>query len=157
MLGEIEGFMLVGSLDTGRSVYRPVLPVKGLRVGVWSAANNLTFIMRATWPKSRTADGKNRFHEINIVTLTWKTKAYLDPYDAEKSQILNRVIDTWHSLRPRDGERFQSLEKAIRAVTNSEVRGLMKAEELQAEKAGHFLYSRIESFTDYDLRYHYIQ
>ena len=56
-------------------------------------------------------------------------------------------------ISSRDGERFPILRKAIRAVTNSEVRGLMKViEELRVENTplSTSIADHIESFTDYD-------
>src|SRR5699024_11650044 len=53
----------------------------------------------------------------------------------------------------RDGHRFPVLRKAIRAVTNSEERGLMKViEELRVENTimSNSIADHIESFTDYD-------
>ena len=78
-------------------------------------------------------------HEINIVTLTSdeKNKGLLDPYvimknpkDSESLAI--DILTFLTGISSRDGERFPILRKAIRAVTNSEVRGLMKViEELR--------------------------
>ena len=85
-------------------------------------------------------------HEINIVTLTSdeKNKGLLDPYVIMKN--------------PKDSESLAIdiltfLRKAIRAVTNSEVRGLMKViEELRVENTplSTSIADHIESFTDYD-------
>ena len=79
-------------------------------------------------------------HEINIVTLTSdeKNKGLLDPYvimknpkDSESLAI--DILTFLTGISSRDGERFPILRKAIRAVTNSEVRGLMKViEELRS-------------------------
>lgn len=83
-------------------------------------------------------------HEINIVTLTSdeKNKGLLDPYvimknpkDSESLAI--DILTFLTGISSRDGERFPILRKAIRAVTNSEVRGLMKViEELRVENSG---------------------
>ncbi len=99
-------------------------------------------------------------HEINIVTLTSdeKNKGLLDPYvimknpkDSESLAI--DILTFLTGISSRDGERFPILRKAIRAVTNSEVRGLMKViEELRVENTplSTSIADHIESFTDYD-------
>ena len=88
----------------------------------------------------------------------WKKKRLTWPLcDYEKSQRF-WITGYWYSDIPygissRDGERFPILRKAIRAVTNSEVRGLMKViEELRVENTplSTSIADHIESFTDYD-------
>ena len=94
-------------------------------------------------------------HEINIVTLTSdeKNKGLLDPYVIMK---IPKILNHWLLISLTfldDGERFPILRKAIRAVTNSEVRGLMKViEELRVENTplSTSIADHIESFTDYD-------
>ena len=99
-------------------------------------------------------------HEIKIVNLTSenKNKGLLDPYvimknpkDSESLAI--DILTFLTGISSRDGERFPILRKAIRAVTNSEVRGLMKViEELRVENTplSTSIADHIESFTDYD-------
>ena len=142
MLGENEGIYVGYSLDTGRNVYlKPALASKAER-GRW----------KETLPEIS--------HEINIVTLTSdeKNKGLLDPYvimknpkDSESLAI--DILTFLTGISSRDGERFPILRKAIRAVTNSEVRGLMKViEELRVENTplSTSIADHIESFTDYD-------
>ncbi|WP_274661762.1 ATP-binding protein [Enterococcus lactis] len=99
-------------------------------------------------------------HEINIVNLTSdeKNKGLLDPYvimknpkDSESLAI--DILTFLTGISSRDGQRFPVLRKAIRAVTNSEERGLMKViEELRVENTimSNSIADHIESFTDYD-------
>ena len=55
-----------------------------------------------------------------------------NPKDSESLAI--DILTFLTGISSRDGERFPILRKAIRAVTNSEVRGLMKViEELRVE------------------------
>lgn len=98
--------------------------------------------------------------EINIVNLTneEKNKGLLDPYvimknpkDSESLAI--DILTFLTGVSSRDGERFPVLRKAIRAVTNSEERGLLKViEELRVENTpvSTSIADHIESFTDYD-------
>lgn len=98
--------------------------------------------------------------EINIVNLTSeeKNKGLLDPYvimknpkDSESLAI--DILTFLTGISSRDGERFPVLRKAIRAVTNSEERGLLKViEELRVENTpvSTSIAEHIESFTDYD-------
>ena len=98
--------------------------------------------------------------EINIVNLTSedRNKGLLDPYvimknpkDSESLAI--DILTFLTGISSRDGERFPALRKAIRAVTNSEERGLLKViEELRVENTpiSTSIADHIESFTDYD-------
>ena len=98
--------------------------------------------------------------EINIVNLTSdeKNKGLLDPYvimkkpkDSESLAI--DILTFLTGISSRDGEKFPILRKAIRAVTNSEERGLLKViEELRVENTSvsNSIADHIESFTDYD-------
>ena len=99
-------------------------------------------------------------HEINIVNLTSEeqNRGLLDPYvimenpkDSESLAI--DILTFLTGISSRDGEKFPVLRKAIRAVTNSEERGLLKViEELRAEGTtiSTSIADHIESFTDYD-------
>src|SRR5699024_8027599 len=99
-------------------------------------------------------------HEINIVNLTSdeKNKGLLDPYvimknpkDSESLAI--DILTFLTGISSRDGHRFPVLRKAIRAVTNSEERGLMKViEELRVENTimSNSIADHIERFTDYE-------
>lgn len=99
-------------------------------------------------------------HEINIVNLTSaiENKGMLDPYiimkDPKDSESL--AIDTLTFLTgisSRDGEKFPVLRKAIRSVTQSNQRGLLKViEELRKEDTpiSRNIAEHIQSFTDYD-------
>ncbi|PRT79530.1 ATP/GTP-binding protein [Streptococcus anginosus] len=99
-------------------------------------------------------------HEINIVNLTSEKKnmGLLDPYvimknpkDSESLAI--DILTFLTGISSRDSDRFPVLRKAIRAVTNSEVRGLLKViEELRVEGSttAISIAEHIESFTDYD-------
>lgn len=99
-------------------------------------------------------------HEINIVNLTSaiENKGMLDPYiimkDPKDSESL--AIDTLTFLTgisSRDGEKFPVLRKAIRSVTQSDQRGLLKViDELRKEDTpiSRNIAEHIQSFTDYD-------
>lgn len=99
-------------------------------------------------------------HEINIVNLTSaiENKGMLDPYiimkDVKDSESLAIDILTFLTgISSRDGEKFPVLRKAIRSVTQSNQRGLLKViEELRKENTpvAENIASHIESFTDYD-------
>ena len=68
------------------------------------------------------------------------------------SEVRFTILISW-AISSRDGEKFPVLRKAIRAVTNSEERGLFKViEELRAEGTtiSTSIADHIESFTDYD-------
>jgi len=98
--------------------------------------------------------------EINIINLTSEesNKGLLDPYaimrnDKDAESLAIDILTFLTGISSRDSEKFPVLRKAIRNVTNSKERGLLKViEELKKENdivsnniAGH-----IESFTDYD-------
>lgn len=99
-------------------------------------------------------------HEINIVNLTSaiENKGMLDPYiimkDPKDSESLAIDILTFLTgISSRDGEKFPVLRKAIRSVTQSDQRGLLKViDELRNENTpvAENIASHIESFTDYD-------
>lgn len=98
--------------------------------------------------------------EINIVNLTSEecNKGLLDPYvimkrpkDSESLAI--DILTFLTGISSRDGEKFPVLRKAIRAVTNSEKRGLLLViDELRVENTtiSNSIADHIESFTDYD-------
>ena len=74
-----------------------------------------------------------------------------NPKDSESLAI--DILTFLTGISSRDGEKFPVLRKAIRAVTNSEERGLLKViEELRAEGTtiSTSIADHIESFTDYD-------
>ena len=74
-----------------------------------------------------------------------------NPKDSESLAI--DILTFLTGISSRDGEKFPVLRKAIRAVTNSEERGLFKViEELRAEGTtiSTSIADHIESFTDYD-------
>lgn len=99
-------------------------------------------------------------NEINIVNLTSedKNQGLLDPYvlmkrkkDAESLAI--DILTFLTGISSRDGERFPLLRKAIRSVTQKEVRGLwLVIDELRENEnpLSHSIADHIESFTDYD-------
>lgn len=99
-------------------------------------------------------------HEINIVNLTSaiENKGMLDPYiimkDPKDSESLAIDILTFLTgISSRDGEKFPVLRKAIRNVTQSDQRGLLKViEELRKEDTpiSCNIAEHIQSFTDYD-------
>lgn len=99
-------------------------------------------------------------HEINIVNLTSdiKNKGMLDPYvimkDIKDSESLAIDILTFLTgISSRDGEKFPILRKAIRNVTQSKDKGLLKViEELRKDNSSisRNISDHIESFTDYD-------
>lgn len=99
-------------------------------------------------------------NEINIVNLTSeeKNQGLLDPYvlmkrkkDAESLAI--DILTFLTGISSRDGERFPLLRKAIRTVTQKEIRGLwLVIDELREDEnpLAHSIADHIESFTDYD-------
>lgn len=99
-------------------------------------------------------------HEINILNLTSeeKNRGLLDPYvimekrkDSESLAI--DILTFLTGISSRDGEKFPVLRKAIRSVTQSKRRGLLKViEELRKEgtEIAGTIADHIESFTDYD-------
>ncbi|MGF1943713.1 ATP-binding protein [Enterococcus casseliflavus] len=98
--------------------------------------------------------------EINIVNLTSdeSNQGLLDPYvlmkrrkDAESLAI--DILTFLTGISSRDSERFPLLRKAIRSVTQREIRGLwLVIDELRLDEnpVAHSIADHIESFTDYD-------
>lgn len=98
--------------------------------------------------------------EINIVNLTSdaENKGMLDPYvimrnvkDGESLAI--DILTFLTGISSRDGEKFPVLRKAIRSVTQSNKRGLLRViDELRREDSHTScnIANHIESFTDYD-------
>ena len=99
-------------------------------------------------------------HEINIVNLTSDkdNAGLLDPFvimknvkDAESLAI--DILAFLTGISSRDGEKFPVLRKAVRAVTQSDQRGLLHViEELRKEDTpiSRNIADHIDSFTDYD-------
>lgn len=98
--------------------------------------------------------------EINIVNLTSdeENKGMLDPYiimrktkDAESLAL--DVLTFLTGISSRDGKRFPVLRRAVRAVTNSEMRGLLRVIDALRDDGSETalaIADHIESFTDYD-------
>ena len=115
-------------------------------------------------PKSERGNWKETLpeiaHEINIVNLTSDNDnaGLLDPFvimknvkDAESLAI--DILTFLTGISSRDGEKFPVLRKAVRAVTQSEKRGLLHViEELRKEDTAisRNIADHIDSFTDYD-------
>lgn len=115
-------------------------------------------------PKAERGDWKETLpeiaHEINIVNLTSEkeNRGLLDPYviltrpkDSESLAI--DILTFLTGISSRDGEKFPVLRKAIRQVTQSKQRGLLRViDELRYEDSviSHQIADHIESFTDYD-------
>ena len=99
-------------------------------------------------------------HEINIVNLTSDkdNAGLLDPFvimknvkDAESLAI--DILTFLTGISSRDGEKFPVLRKAVRAVTQSDKRGLLHViDELRREDTpiSRNIADHIDSFTDYD-------
>ena len=99
-------------------------------------------------------------HEINIVNLTSDkdNAGLLDPFvimknvkDAESLAI--DILTFLTGISSRDGEKFPVLRKAVRAVTQSDSRGLLHViDELRREDTpiSRNIADHIDSFTDYD-------
>ena len=99
-------------------------------------------------------------HEIKIVNLTSenKNKGLLDPYvimkrtkDAESLAI--DILTFLTGISSRDGEKFPVLRRAIRSVTQSKKRGLLRViDELRKDGSlvAENIAEHIESMTDYD-------
>ena len=99
-------------------------------------------------------------HEINIVNLTSdkENAGLLDPFvimknvkDAESLAI--DILTFLTGISSRDGEKFPVLRKAVRAVTQSDQRGLLHViDELRREDMAiaRNIADHIDSFTDYD-------
>ena len=115
-------------------------------------------------PKSERGNWKETLpeiaHEINIVNLTSdkENAGLLDPFvimknvkDAESLAI--DILTFLTGISSRDGEKFPVLRKAVRAVTQSDQRGLLHViDELRREDTAiaRNIADHIESFTDYD-------
>ena len=99
-------------------------------------------------------------HEIKIVNLTSedRNKGLLDPYvimkrtkDAESLAI--DILTFLTGISSRDGEKFPILRRAIRSVTQSKQRGLLRViDELRKDGSlvAENIADHIESMTDYD-------
>ena len=115
-------------------------------------------------PKSERGNWKEKLpeiaHEINIVNLTSdkENAGLLDPFvimknvkDAESLAI--DILTFLTGISSRDGEKFPVLRKAVRAVTQSDQRGLLHViDELRREDTAiaRNIADHIDSFTDYD-------
>ena len=115
-------------------------------------------------PKSERGNWKETLpeiaHEINIVNLTSdkENAGLLDPFvimknvkDAESLAI--DILTFLTEISSRDGEKFPVLRKAVRAVTQSDQRGLLHViDELRREDTAiaRNIADHIDSFTDYD-------
>ena len=115
-------------------------------------------------PKSERENWKETLpeiaHEINIVNLTSDkdNAGLLDPFvimknvkDAESLAI--DILTFLTGISSRDGEKFPVLRKAVRAVTQSDKRGLLHViDELRREDTpiSRNIADHIDSFTDYD-------
>ena len=115
-------------------------------------------------PKSERGNWKETLpeiaHEINIVNLTSdkENAGLLDPFvimknvkDAESLAI--DILTFLTGISSRDGEKFPVLRKAVRAVTQSDQRGLLHViDELRKEDTAiaRNIADHIDSFTDYD-------
>ena len=115
-------------------------------------------------PKSERGNWKETLpeiaHEINIVNLTSdkENAGLLDPFvimknvkDAESLAI--DILTFLTGISSRDGEKFPVLRKAVRAVTQSDQRGLLHViDELHREDTAiaRNIADHIDSFTDYD-------
>lgn len=115
-------------------------------------------------PKSERGQWKEKLpeiaDEINIVNLTSdeENKGMLDPYiimrktkDAESLAL--DVLTFLTGISSRDGKLFPVLRRAVRAVTNSETRGLLRVIDALREDGSETalaIAEHIESFTDYD-------
>ena len=115
-------------------------------------------------PKSERGRWKEKLpeisDEINIVNLTSdeENKGMLDPYiimrktkDAESLAL--DVLTFLTGISSRDGKLFPVLRRAVRAVTNSEMRGLLRVIDALRDDGSETalaIADHIESFTDYD-------
>lgn len=115
-------------------------------------------------PKSERGRWKEKLpeiaDEINIVNLTSdeENKGMLDPYiimrktkDAESLAL--DVLTFLTGISSRDGKLFPVLRRAVRAVTNSEMRGLLRVIDALRDDGSETalaIAEHIESFTDYD-------
>lgn len=115
-------------------------------------------------PKSERGNWKETLpeiaHEINIVNLTSEKEnaGLLDPFvimknvkDAESLAI--DILTFLTGISSRDGEKFPVLRKAVRAVSQSDKRGLLHViDELRKEDTiiSRNIADHIDSFVDYD-------
>ena len=115
-------------------------------------------------PKSERGQWKEKLpeiaDEINIVNLTSdeENKGMLDPYiimrktkDAESLAL--DVLTFLTGISSRDGKLFPVLRRAVRTVTNSEMRGLLRVIDALRDDGSETalaIADHIESFTDYD-------
>lgn len=115
-------------------------------------------------PKSERGNWKETLpeiaHEINVVNLTSEKEnaGLLDPFvimknvkDAESLAI--DILTFLTGISSRDGEKFPVLRKAVRAVSQSDKRGLIHViEELRKEdtQVSRSIADHIDSFVDYD-------
>ena len=115
-------------------------------------------------PKSECGNWKETLpeiaHEINIVNLTSEKEnaGLLDPFvimknvkDAESLAI--DILTFLTGISSRDGEKFPVLRKAVRAVSQSDKRGLLHViDELRKEDTiiSRNIADHIDSFVDYD-------
>ena len=97
--------------------------------------------------------------EINIVNLTSdeENKGMLDPYIMRKTKdaesLALDVLTFLTGISSRDGKLFPVLRRAVRAVTNSEMRGLLRVIDALRDDGSETalaIADHIESFTDYD-------
>ena len=98
--------------------------------------------------------------EINIVNLTSdeENKGMLDPYiimrkTKDVESLALDVLTFLTGISSRDGKLFPVLRRAVRAVTNSEMRGLLRVIDALRDDGSETalaIADHIESFTDYD-------
>ena len=145
----------VGSLGGGKSFCNNLLVYYSILFGGQAVILD---------PKSERGNWKETLpeiaHEINIVNLTSdkENAGLLDPFvimknvkDAESLAI--DILTFLTGISSRDGEKFPVLRKAVRAVTQSDQRGLLHViDELRREDTAiaRNIADHIDSFTDYD-------
>ena len=145
----------VGSLGGGKSFCNNLIVYYSVLFGGQSVILD---------PKSERGNWKETLpeiaHEINIVNLTSdkENAGLLDPFvimknvkDAESLAI--DILTFLTGISSRDGEKFPVLRKAVRAVTQSDQRGLLHViDELRREDTAiaRNIADHIDSFTDYD-------
>ena len=158
-LGENTGIYIGYSVDTGRNVYlQPSLASQGVKGTVTNALASafVGSLGGGNWKETLPEIA----HEINIVNLTSdkENAGLLDPFvimknvkDAESLAI--DILTFLTGISSRDGEKFPVLRKAVRAVTQSDQRGLLHViDELRREDTAiaRNIADHIDSFTDYD-------
>ena len=145
----------VGSLGGGKSFFNNLIVYYSVLFGGQAVILD---------PKSERGNWKETLpeiaHEINIVNLTSdkENAGLLDPFvimknvkDAESLAI--DILTFLTGISSRDGEKFPVLRKAVRAVTQSDQRGLLHViDELRREDTAiaRNIADHIDSFTDYD-------